>query len=383
MTLPLVTVDAETGGRRLRAYWKRTKTGRRLVREYQRTFRVMWTQGVAGPLATAFAAGLPAFGDYYQGEYEFDTGAYVSNYESTDQEDNPLDYHVVVSYSSDVEWDLTGGTGKPDDQKPGGNPTQRPVIINFDARPREQPLEQDYSTNANGSPNPQPVVNAAGEFFDSPPVMDEKNNLVILIKKNSYSYDPDLATAAIGSTNSDTWFGRPPGTARLRRWRGDQQQEEGIVFYSWDIEVECQADGWDWQVLNQGSYALDANGNQVAPISPATGLPAAGKVLLKTNGMQLPKTAATSSTFGPGANVAVDVVSTTNFAEGDQVLVDALAGGSQEVSLVTVVNSATVLTLSELRFDHAAGCPIQGVPNYLTFKRPRTKFNRLNFLAPG
>jgi hypothetical protein len=381
-----VIVEAETGGRRLT--W--TYRNRQLVRRYERTYRVYTNNMLTASLEAAFASGLPQWGDTYEAANESDEGAYVSEIGIEDSEENPFEWKAHITYESDVEQELVSdkeGKNQGNADNGGmavGNPLARLPIISFATRQRQQPLESDYSlVPAPGNGNAlaaiaanlkgRAVVNSAGERFD-PPVMDDLHNLVVTITKNTIAYDPIMAWQYTGAVNSDPWLGNVPGLCKLNVWTGDQQEDNGIVYFANKWEIELQIGGWDWQVLNQGNYCIARDGthDRIKPVDP-NGMALNGLVMLDAKGHMLPQTSVASAAFGPGQAILVSVFSDANMDVGDMLRID--TGDAQEDVKIDALGPSSFT--ANFRNAHPNGCIVTGVPTYQTFQRKRAKFSKL------
>lgn len=218
--------------------------------------------------------------------------------------------------------------------------------------------------------------------------MDEFRNKVISIKKNSSNFDPVAAANAEGCVNTDPWNGFAPRTAKLNFWYGHERQEENVLFYENDIEVEIQLPSWDWKLLNQGSYALDPGSFAPKQLIDPTGTAVGGKILLALNGQPLPQTTATQA-ITAGQNVSFTVANISNFQLAQtignvlqaNIRIDPGLPTQEDVAVTATNNGTLTITVAAMANNHANGCRVVGLPTYLTFKRRSCAFAPLNLLT--
>lgn len=367
------------------------RRGRKTVRNYTRTFDVFTDSGGTGQMEVCLASGIPRITDFYQTADEYDTGAFVESITPTQQGDNPFHWKVVVAYSSDVENELTGSNQGTNSTSGGGgassqgggsiiaDPLKRRATVSFSTRTRKGIAESDYSDPV------QAYANSAGEKFD-PPVEKDIYNLLITINKNTATFDEAISWQYIDAVNEKSFkIQRPkvknvlpvclPYAARSLRivnWTGTESEENDIVFYANQIEIEAQYPNWDEEILNQGSYSISNDGthSRLTPVD-GLGLPN-GKILLDENGVAVPNTIIPAGVTADVAAQTVTVKSSINMTVGKKLIIGSsyvLAGvtyAPEEVTITEVASSTTFKAI--FTRNHAANARVQGKPTFKTFR---------------
>lgn len=358
------------------------RRGRKTVRAYARSFDVFTDAGGTGQIEVALALGIPRMGDYYQTPEEYDTGAYCERIHPRQQGDNPFHWKVDVSYSSEVEFDLTGpsqgGSGSGGSPAGGGqivaNPLLRRPVVSFTTRVRKVVAEFDYSTPAKA------YAAATGERFD-PPIEKDVHNLLISIQKNTETYTDDV-TNWLDAVNEATWTLQrpkikgalpekliyPKRSARLVKWDAKESEENDIVYYDNHLEIEIQYPNWDLDILNQGSRAFSftpgtgSTSGRVNVYDDASGVPASGKVLLDKDGVALPDTSVALSISSGSQTVTPK--SMHNIAVGSKLIIDKDTL-TEEVTVTAI--AATTFT-AVFANAHAVNSRVIGKPTFITFR---------------
>jgi hypothetical protein len=358
---------------------------RRIVRVYERTYDVFTNYDGTGQLEVATTLGLPRLGDFYLTPSETDTGAFVNEVRPEQDGDDPYHWKVRVSYSSDVEPDLTtdGKSDSPANAK--GNPLLRPAVVSYATRVRKAILEWDYHF-----PN-RPIINSAGERFD-PPIEVDAFNTLMTIQRNTIAFDPSRVGRLKGCVNSKPWNGVPVRCAKINDWVADQREEDGLVYFTNRIEVEVQyplagaptdkngklltKGGWDMLVLNRGTLYLTGDGNYTPVRRDENALSFTDPVLLDEKGLRLPKTVVTSGLFAAGLRT-VTVKEMLNITVGRRLRIDSPTtlldvtdepiDPTEDVTVTAVTGGPTGAGTFTATFtsDHDANCFVNGVPTYL------------------
>ena len=362
------------------------RRGRKTVRTYTRTFDVFTDSGGTGQIEVALATGIPRMNAYYLTADEYDTGAFVESIQPQQQGENPFHWKVTVNYSSDVEQELTGasqGTSGSGGTSQGGgtiiaDPLKRRPVVSFATRVRRGIAESDYSDPV------QAYANSAGEKFD-PPVERDIYNLLITIQKNTETFDEAVSWQYIDAVNEKAFkIQRPkvknvlpvcyPYGARSMRivnWTGTEREENDIVYYENQLEIEVQYPNWDEEILNQGSYSISNDGthSRLTPVD-GLGLPN-GRIMLDENGVALPNTVIASAITGAQTAQTVTPKSIINMAVGKKLVI----GSSYVLAGVTYTpEEVTITALGATTFDaiitrnHAANARVQGKPTFKTFR---------------
>ncbi len=361
------------------------RKGRTTVRTYQRSFEVFTDDGGTGQLEAILSSGVPLIGDTYAAADEFDTGATVEGIEVSQSGDNNRRYRVVVSYSSEVESELTGknqgsnkpGTGGGNRSGGGGmiaNPLSRRPRVDFTTRTRRVVLEKDFHDI------PRAMVNSAGEHYD-PPVEVEIHNQVIHINATSTDYDVDITREPwINSVNlteykfkrpkisgvSPTVITIPIRAGRITKWDVKESEENSIVYHENDLEIEVQLPSWDLELLNQGNKAVTYNpqpGSQNSLVyNYDNGNPMGGKVNLDEFGVALPNT--TVATAIAAGVQFVTPKSMYNLAIGSLLVIDPNTKAEEEVKVTNTTGTTFEATFINA---HTANFRVLGKPTYKTF----------------
>lgn len=361
------------------------RVGLRLVREYTRVFDAFTDYGGTGQIEVMVATGIPRATDYYLTPDEYDTGAFVTDIDPQQQGDNPLHWKVTVQYSSDVQIERTGanqgtntGTGST-----GGNLLANPLLrrptVDFGTRVRQGIAEFDYSDPV------QAYSNSAGEKFD-PPVEKDIYNLLLTITKNTATFDEATSWQYIDAVNElpfkiqrravkgvlPVCFSYPRRSMRIVDWTGKEREENDVVFYENNLQIEVQYPNWDDDILNQGTFSISNDGahSRLAPID-GLGIPNGGKILLDANGVALPNTVvAIAITANPVAQ-AVTPKSVLNIVVGMKLIIGVsqiLAGVVYAPEEVTVTAIAATTFTAIFARNHAANVRVQGKPTFKTFR---------------
>lgn len=178
---------------------------------------------------------------------------------------SPIMWQVTIEYEG---YDLSPGS----------------VEIDWSDTSSQEPIDRDYSGAAIVTVNNEPVEGLTVELADP-----------VLVIRKRFLY---VNTYAIGqyrhSTNSDTFYGWPPGTARLVGYNAKNKQKYNAFEEAWDVTARIQfrypyggasaAQAWYKRWRHEGIYvkidgviqrARDHLGNEVSR-----------PVLLKNDGSQ-------------------------------------------------------------------------------------------------
>lgn len=182
-----------------------------------------------GPQTVAAGLGFAPFDQYGFG-HDDDPECHAKSIDIRRSTDSPYIWDVTVEYDSEVQdWDE--------------NPLARPTVIDYSFSKYQEVYWQDVNNN--------PVVNAAGIYFD-PPIERDQSRLLITMTRNELVFPLANALAYQDATNSDAWFGCAIGTCKMNNITGKFTKEAGISFYECVYEVEVRYEGWQHKILNQG-----------------------------------------------------------------------------------------------------------------------------------
>ncbi len=208
------------------------------------------------------AVGIPSVGEQHpSGIY-----AYVKSYNVTPM--GPTLWVVIVNYEGvpspesevevvDVEWTDTTST---------------------------EPIDRDYDGHA--------IVTENGERVDG--LTMDLSDQICVIRRRFGTINTSAIAAYRHATNSDTFLGWAPGTARLIGFSAKSQFSYGMSLEGWDVTARIHfrkglagasdAQAWYKRWRHEGFYVKD--GSIVRRARDANGLDAAKPVLLKTDGTE-------------------------------------------------------------------------------------------------
>ena len=228
----VVEASPPTGG------W--TATGER---NWTRYFQVLTDSLSDGPVIVTTAAGIPTPNSLYVFGSESDGLAYAksANAALLDSKKRTL-WLVTVEYTTAEESSCSDISND--------DPMAEPAVITVSGSDFQAIAIKDKDGNA--------VKNSAGDAFD-PPVMKNDSHLTLRIEKNVATLDLNFLSDYANAVNTDTFFGL---TARkwLARPANAQQVYRGDCDPYWKISMEFLSnfDQWDFSVLDQGFFKLDA-----------------------------------------------------------------------------------------------------------------------------
>lgn len=204
------------------------------------------------------AAGIPAYGEQHP------TG--VDSFVSSKQVDqvSPIMWIVTVGYD-----------GKAFDAN---------VDISWSDASSNEPIDRDFDGAAIVTANGEPVDGLSMEISDP----------VVTIKRGFFSVDTYAIGAYRHATNSDTFLGWPPGTARLVGYTANNQFKFGAPLEQWDVTARVQfryplagasaAQAWYKRWRHEGLYVK--YGSVVRRALDNLGQETTKPVLLKADGTQ-------------------------------------------------------------------------------------------------
>lgn len=207
----------------------------------QRVFQVVFDSAInCSTIAAKAAAGVPRPMDAYPGA----SGVFCINAHA--RRVSPLTCEVTASYSS-IQYSLADI-----DQSPLNAPPQ----IRFTTITTEESFDIDAYGN--------PMQLVTGEPFE-PSIRVPVEDDVIEITRNMLTYDPVLWSSYSRSTNSDIFFGLPPGTIHLNARDAVTQFAPNVGEYftvSAKFVIRRAAPGstdaraWWRRILAQGYYCV-------------------------------------------------------------------------------------------------------------------------------
>jgi len=173
-------------------------------------------------------------------------------------------------------------------------PLCQPMKIEWTFATSTEPIDRDADGEA--------ITNSAGVTFDQP-LSEEIDDQILRITRNEETFDANFAADYKGAVNSDTFWGFPPRTCRLKIFDGVKARAAGLWFWQVTYEFHIRYDasdplrtGWNHRVLDQGyqvkTGALNDDGSpEYETLTDASGQPLREPVLLDGNGNRLAKNA--------------------------------------------------------------------------------------------
>lgn len=213
---------------------------------------------------------LDAVGIYHGAQHpEY---SYLRCMEGSVSENSPDPWHATVSYNYALP-ELGGNS----DYEP--HPLGRKDVWSFSTGGAQVPALVHY--DGTGNSNIQPLVNAAGDFFEG--LMLDESEVRASISGNRARFPLAMAAAVTNSVNASPYLG---GDAYTWKCAGISAQQASEVVNSveinyWQVSVELvyRQSGWrmllphvGWHYIAGSTkkvcYALDDEGNKIAASSP-------------------------------------------------------------------------------------------------------------------
>ena len=131
-----------------------------------------------------------------------------------------------------------------------------------------------------------PMLNSSDETND-PPITVEITDLILRYRRNSATFNPNIALAYLNrSVNDDLFLGVDPGIAHLTRWTG-KHIFRPLEYFIETLEIRFRGDGWRVRRLDRG-YRTKASTDEVGvEITDDNGQPITQPVLLDGKGARL------------------------------------------------------------------------------------------------
>jgi len=210
------------------------------------------------------ATGIPAYGARHR------SGADSFVITKTAEPMGPIFWMVTVSYEG---------------QRFDGN-----VDVEWSDTTSSEPIDRDYNGRAITTANYEQVEGLTYDLSDS----------VCIIRRKFFLFDAYIAGQYRHATNSDTFLGWPPGTARLVGYSAKNQFKFGQPLEQWDVTARIQfripymgatdAQSWYKRWRHEGLY-VNASATPASTVIPIRARDQLGQevtkpVLLKANGTQ-------------------------------------------------------------------------------------------------
>ena len=198
--------------------------------------------------------------------------SYLRCIEGTIAENSPDPWHATVSYNYAVP-ELGGNP----EFEP--SPLARPDVWSFSTGGAQVPALVHYNGTGNG--DIQPLVNAAGDFFEG--LMLDEAEVRASISGNRAAFPLATAAAVTNALNESAYLGGPAYTWKCAGISAQQATEvvNGIEINYWQVSVELvyRQSGWrmllphvGWHYIDGSAkklcYVYDDESNQIAASSP-------------------------------------------------------------------------------------------------------------------
>lgn len=151
-----------------------------------------------------------------------------------------------------TKYELVAGYGAPGGAGTDVNPLALPPEIEFDAIAQEEAIDEDIDGKA--------IIMRTGEEF-SPRITELVYIPVLRVRRNVAWIDPYTMATYRNATNSDTWYGMPPGTVKVARLVARRRTFSALTYWEVDGEFHMKlnyggssspARAWWKRVLAQG-----------------------------------------------------------------------------------------------------------------------------------
>ncbi len=356
-------------------------------------YRIITNDRNDGPLTVCSASGLPAFGDLYAFGNESDDEMRLRSYQPQRIGDAAtLVWVVWCQYSTPEQKDygrggehtggLGGGTGR-ESAAEFTNPLLETPSVKFHSSGREVPIFQ-IRDNITGTFKPATASN--GEPFDPPPKTTSRVLTLEIVRNEPLSANqPAIAIQYQDAVNSDTFWGMPRGTWKVKEIVPERQERQiqggtRVPFLRVAYSFEGRPEGWDVNLLDYGSFYLqnDPKGSafpqKKTQFRTSEGHPTSGP--LNGKGGALPgRMQFTVDTSTDIVTVPSNPAGIT-FSNGDLVLVEAASGStlptplSRRRSYYVSGSSGLAFTLSGTVAGEIESIDFTVSPNQVTTKTP-------------
>lgn len=218
--------------------------------------------------------GLPQVGDLYIVGQDVIQSLRCSRRRLRRRDDSDVIWEMECEYSSKQKEKEEEEEEEPLDKKPE-------IDIDFETYQTvaEGALILDESTDADETADTSSIpffgralVNTAGEPFDPQPEMDQVRPVMTITYNEAFLNIPLLMFYA-NTVNKTNWLGCPPRSWKMGGPRIRRVQEAQHRYWSVSLTFTFNSQGWDLQILNQGTYYLDGGGPSGAqtPFTDAEG----------------------------------------------------------------------------------------------------------------
>lgn len=181
-----------------------------------------------------------------------------------------------IYYVVDVDWQ--GEVG------PDGNadsPLNKPPEFSWSDSESDEEIDQDFDGRPIVTVNNEPIYGVTTKIADD----------VVTIKRNFAFFDPVARRAYRRATNSDTFMGWPPGTAKINQLNGVEVAATDELPGYWKVVAQVQFrepynttpdKAWYARVRHEGFYVKEES--KIIRAEDDSGEPVTKPVLLKEDG---------------------------------------------------------------------------------------------------
>jgi len=241
--------------------------GRQRILTMQRAFTV--TLAASDPLEVVYtSSGLPLVGDLYPGTFAIDCKTL------TPERVSPIMAIVTVNYS-----------GEAGPSELGSSPIDLPNSIEWGGTTTDEAIDEDW--------NGKPIVTVNGEPIEG--LTERITDDTVTIERAFLTVNRYALRAYRRATNSDTFLGWPPGTARIMDDNAKAVFVGGVIKY-WNVRATIQFrepfrttpdKAWWKRVRHEGVLVRDNPGDDPhIAWDKKTKTPVTKPVLLKADGTE-------------------------------------------------------------------------------------------------
>lgn len=140
----------------------------------------------------------------------------------------------------------------------GNGPLDIIVVVNYETQedPINEPAVYEWLHNVSSEPKDTTVdnwavVNSSGEAYD-PPLNIDVYDQVLRVTKNETGFNAIYANSFIGTVNSTTFYGGPPGTVLCTMFSGRRSRAANLFYWVVVYEFQFRNDGWRRRVRDEG-----------------------------------------------------------------------------------------------------------------------------------
>lgn len=247
---------------------------------YDRTYIVLTDSPLTGQQQVLADERLPQFLTPYVFDNEVDSFAFARTRVAIQRADAPKVWDVTITFENIPQ----------DEDVVSGGPLIEPPKYRLGVAKFTRIAAQDISE--------KPICSSAGEIFDPAVEVDDSRPVLTVIRNepvipavNAFEYQD--------AVNSDTWFGVPPGYAKVDNISAEPKvgtvataaTRYTINYFEVTYDIHFNRRGWQKRILDQGLWELTVNDQgekeRVLIKDPETGNPIPKPVPLNGQGFVL------------------------------------------------------------------------------------------------